>query len=439
VDILVAPTAGTIYRIAEVEADPVRLNSNLGRYTNFMNLLDLSAIAVPAGFQRDGLPSSDRQGIDQGLLTVIPRVIKAEEARQAFPEVNFLLLCSLAVGDLLRQIRAIERRTGWHELTSNSFGDVNAFFQYLQAHRPRVATAVAHYPDGLKEAAFFAANRNFGWFNVVMHHAHENHRDGKVSTPELLRKFADSATKGGQDSVFDTAALGPTRVEPDDDYGEVVRAIYSLLPREIGAVPGIDPVTAKRFLAKVDHGQSGRPLFTEVLEIIPPARHRVNRTLGALLVMLFLGGMLVLLLLILLPLFVKEVVRSLLREHRDAALEICDGLAEPAEREGAALLGGDLTRSPVLSVCVTAVGLAPSAELLVGRSGAEPGDAICATGSFGGAAAGLMLLEHPELAAAVAEPAARAAHERQLSPQPRLAAGRALAAAGATAMKKRAS
>lgn len=56
VDILVAPTAGTIYRIAEVEADPVRLNSNLGRYTNFMNLLDLSAIAVPAGFQHDGLP-----------------------------------------------------------------------------------------------------------------------------------------------------------------------------------------------------------------------------------------------------------------------------------------------------------------------------------------------------------------------------------------------
>jgi allophanate hydrolase len=56
VDILVAPTAGTIYRIAEVEADPVRLNNNLGRYSNFMNLLDLSAIAVPAGFQHDGLP-----------------------------------------------------------------------------------------------------------------------------------------------------------------------------------------------------------------------------------------------------------------------------------------------------------------------------------------------------------------------------------------------
>jgi len=56
VDVLVTPTAGTIYRIAEVEAEPIRLNSNLGHYTNFMNLLDLSAIAVPAGFQRNGLP-----------------------------------------------------------------------------------------------------------------------------------------------------------------------------------------------------------------------------------------------------------------------------------------------------------------------------------------------------------------------------------------------
>ena len=56
IDVLLTPTAGTIYRIAEVEADPVKLNSNLGYYTNFMNLLDLAAIAVPAGFQRDGLP-----------------------------------------------------------------------------------------------------------------------------------------------------------------------------------------------------------------------------------------------------------------------------------------------------------------------------------------------------------------------------------------------
>lgn len=55
-DVLLMPTAGTIYTVTEVEADPVRTNSNLGYYTNFMNLLDLSAIAVPAGFQANGLP-----------------------------------------------------------------------------------------------------------------------------------------------------------------------------------------------------------------------------------------------------------------------------------------------------------------------------------------------------------------------------------------------
>ena len=55
-DVIIAPTAGTTYTIAEVEADPIRLNSNLGVYTNFVNLMDLSAIAVPAGFTAAGLP-----------------------------------------------------------------------------------------------------------------------------------------------------------------------------------------------------------------------------------------------------------------------------------------------------------------------------------------------------------------------------------------------
>ena len=55
-DVLVVPTAPTIYTVAEVEGDPVALNANLGLYTNFVNLLDLAAIAVPGGFRDDGLP-----------------------------------------------------------------------------------------------------------------------------------------------------------------------------------------------------------------------------------------------------------------------------------------------------------------------------------------------------------------------------------------------
>jgi allophanate hydrolase len=54
VDVLLLPTAPTIYRVAEVMAEPVALNANLGLYTNFVNLLDMSAVAVPAGFRENG-------------------------------------------------------------------------------------------------------------------------------------------------------------------------------------------------------------------------------------------------------------------------------------------------------------------------------------------------------------------------------------------------
>ncbi len=56
VDFIVTPTAGTIYRLLEVDQDPLRLNANLGFYTNFVNLFDLSGVAVPAGFRADGMP-----------------------------------------------------------------------------------------------------------------------------------------------------------------------------------------------------------------------------------------------------------------------------------------------------------------------------------------------------------------------------------------------
>jgi allophanate hydrolase len=55
-DLLLLPTAGTTYKIAEMLADPVALNTNLGAYTNFVNLMDLAAVAVPAGFRPDGIP-----------------------------------------------------------------------------------------------------------------------------------------------------------------------------------------------------------------------------------------------------------------------------------------------------------------------------------------------------------------------------------------------
>ncbi|WAC42926.1 allophanate hydrolase [Pseudomonas sp. SL4(2022)] len=56
-DALVVPTSPTLRTLAEMDAEPVLFNSQFGTYTNFTNLADLSALALPAGFRADGLPA----------------------------------------------------------------------------------------------------------------------------------------------------------------------------------------------------------------------------------------------------------------------------------------------------------------------------------------------------------------------------------------------
>jgi allophanate hydrolase len=56
IDVLCVPTAPTHYTIAQMQADPVVLNRNLGAYTNFVNLLDYAALSVPSCIRPDGLP-----------------------------------------------------------------------------------------------------------------------------------------------------------------------------------------------------------------------------------------------------------------------------------------------------------------------------------------------------------------------------------------------
>jgi allophanate hydrolase len=56
IDALVLPTVPTVYTVAQVHADPIGLNSRLGTYTNFVNLLELCGLAVPASMRPDGTP-----------------------------------------------------------------------------------------------------------------------------------------------------------------------------------------------------------------------------------------------------------------------------------------------------------------------------------------------------------------------------------------------
>ena len=80
-DFLLLPTAATHYTVEQVKAAPIELNTNLGYYTNFVNLLDLAAVAIPAGFKTNNLPFGvtlvGQAFTDEGLLRIADRLHRA--------------------------------------------------------------------------------------------------------------------------------------------------------------------------------------------------------------------------------------------------------------------------------------------------------------------------------------------------------------------------
>ena len=111
----------------------------------------------------------------------------------------------------------------------------------------------------------------------------------------------------------------------------------------------------------------------------------------------------------------------------EGALELVEAMEELAAECGTTIAGGDVVGGPALTVTVAVTGWADEESELAGRDGARPGDLVAVTGVLGGSEAGRLLLERGER-----EPAELV--ERHLRPRPRLREGRALAAAGVSAM-----
>jgi allophanate hydrolase len=86
-DALLVPTAPTLYTAAEIAEEPIARNANLGTYTNFVNLLDLCAVAVPADTREDGLPFGVSfvapAGAERVLLTLAGRWRDEQAGRAA--------------------------------------------------------------------------------------------------------------------------------------------------------------------------------------------------------------------------------------------------------------------------------------------------------------------------------------------------------------------
>ena len=114
------------------------------------------------------------------------------------------------------------------------------------------------------------------------------------------------------------------------------------------------------------------------------------------------------------------------------ALELVAAMDALAARVGATIAGGDVIAAGTLQVTVAATGWAANPDALVYRDGARPGDRVGVTGGLGGSAAGRLLLADP--APGLDAERAERLRRRHLRPEPLLAAGSALAAAGASAM-----
>ncbi|MGY6551272.1 MAG: allophanate hydrolase [Erythrobacter sp.] len=155
IDMLVCPTTGPTYRVAELAAAPIALNSNLGFYTNFVNLLDMAALAVPAGARGNatgfGITLIGPAGSDLALIDHAANYLAAA-ALPPLPPLDFgdrMETIKLAVvGAHLKDMPLHWQLTSRNAAFVGAFQSAPSYRLYAMADSVPPKPALVHAEDG---------------------------------------------------------------------------------------------------------------------------------------------------------------------------------------------------------------------------------------------------------------------------------------------------
>lgn len=183
-------------------------------------------------------------GLDRHGIETVSKAVKEEDARARFPWLRFVVLCSPAIGDELKEVQSTDRRFEIVDLQRNAFSDVRAFVRSLQDE----GRLLRPYPPGLVEAAYMMSGGNFGWFNVVMAvvdqvlHHHPGHAPPAV---EAVFRRAIEVSNRVASYVLDHRALDEVDAPPAL-RASVERLLFGQVPLPASELPEVDALLAAR-------------------------------------------------------------------------------------------------------------------------------------------------------------------------------------------------
>lgn len=166
--------------------------------------------------QSVGVQEVDRKSVRPIHLDMLPVIVKDNDYRQLHPDLNFILLCSRAIGDQVSVTGANVRRTDKVSLERGKFGDVTRYIDHVKRvvvadPKIRAGDLVANlqYPPGTVEAIYLATTGNLGWFNVVMNRIDSLFHDAEIEGQSLASHelLEDYALQDVNKYIFDRSVL----------------------------------------------------------------------------------------------------------------------------------------------------------------------------------------------------------------------------------------